>query len=100
MSTSKYSHVYIKSPTMDYKKNSVWLFAILIERLLSRFMVGLVETLIAGLVETLSNLHFLYYQSKIRFHYFLKIDYQNIIRLSINPCKNFVITPLVCVSLT
>ena len=46
-------------------------------------MVGQLETLTVGLVETLSNSHFFFIEGKIRFPYFLKVDYQDIIRLNI-----------------
>ena len=46
-------------------------------------MVGLVETLTVGLVETLRNLLFFIKKAKIRFSCFLKADYQNIVRLNI-----------------
>ena len=50
-------------------------------------MVGLVETLTVGLFEELRNLYLFYHDGKIRFPYFPKVYYQNIIGLSfkINP---------------
>ena len=47
-------------------------------------MVGLVETLTVEPVEALSNLQFFFIEKvKLGISYFLKVDYQNIIRLNI-----------------